>query len=78
MTSLSDLEKIEKIMKSAQHANKFIVRHFGKHLEDFRREAAYQMEIILTDLTNQNVPDYMLKQTETFKVANRLSNASNS
>ena len=38
VTSLSDLERIEKIMNNAQYANKSIVKYFCKHLEDFRRE----------------------------------------
>lgn len=41
MTSLSDLERIEKIMTQAQYANKNIVKYFGKQLEDFRREMQY-------------------------------------
>lgn len=38
VTSLSDLEKMEKIMTSAQFANKQIVKYFGKYCEEFRRE----------------------------------------
>ena len=46
VTSLSDLEKIEKIMNDAVHASKSIVKYFGKHLEEFRREMHYNKEII--------------------------------
>lgn len=38
ITSLSDLERIEKIMTQAQYANKSIVKYFSKNLEDFRRD----------------------------------------
>ena len=38
VTSLSDLERIEKIMTTAQYANKSIVKYFSKNLEEFRRE----------------------------------------
>lgn len=50
VTSLSDLERIEKIMTQAQYANKNIVKYFSKNLEDFRREMQYAKEIILSDL----------------------------
>jgi hypothetical protein len=38
VTSMSDLERIERIMTQAQYANKSIVKYFSKHLEEFRRE----------------------------------------
>ena len=50
VTSLSDLERIEKIMTYAQYANKSIVKYFGKNLEEFRREMQYSKEIILSEL----------------------------
>jgi hypothetical protein len=50
ITSISDLEKIEKIMNEAQHADKNIVKYFGKHFEEFRREMHYNKEIVLSDL----------------------------
>ena len=46
VTSLSDLEKIEKIMNDAVHASKSIVKYFGKHLEEFRREMHHNKEIV--------------------------------
>lgn len=49
VTSLSDLERIERIMTQAQHANKSIVKYFGKHFEEFRREQSYPKEIIMSD-----------------------------
>ena len=50
ITSISDLEKIEKIMNEAVHADKNIVKYFGKHLEEFRREMHYNKEIIFSDM----------------------------
>lgn len=50
MTSLSDLEKIEKIMNEAQHADKNIVKYFGKHFEEFRRDMHYYKEIVMPDM----------------------------
>lgn len=50
MTSLSDLEKIEKIMNEAQHADKNIVKYFGKHFEEFRRDMHYYKEIVMADM----------------------------
>lgn len=37
VTSASDLEKFERIMNQAQHADKNFVKMFGKNLEEFRR-----------------------------------------
>ena len=54
ITSISDLEKIEKIMNEAQHADKNIVKYFGKHFEEFRREMHYNREIVLSDLLLEN------------------------
>ena len=55
MTSLSDLEKIERIMNEAQHADKSIVKYFGAHLEEFRRDMHYYKEIVFSDmLTSYN------------------------
>ena len=53
VTSLSDLEKIEKIMNEAQHADKNIVKYFGKHLEEFRRDMHYYKEIVFSDMFTQ-------------------------
>jgi hypothetical protein len=39
------LEKIEKIMNEALYADKNIVKYFGKHFEEFRREMHYNYEI---------------------------------
>lgn len=50
ITSISDLEKIEKIMNEAVHADKNIVKYFGKHFEEFRREMHYNKEIIFSDM----------------------------
>lgn len=62
ITSLSDLERIEKIMTSAQYASKSIVKHFSRHLEEFRREQSYAKEIILSELmTSQSIPEAMNK-----------------
>ena len=52
-TSLSDLEKIEKIMNEAVHANKSVVKYFGQHFEEFRREMYYNKEIVLSDMLTQ-------------------------
>lgn len=52
-TSISDLEKIEKIMNEAQHAKKSVVKYFGAHFEEFRREMHYNKEIVLSDMLTQ-------------------------
>ena len=46
-------EKIEKIMVEAKHADKNIVKYFGKHLEEFRREMHYNKEIVFSDMLSQ-------------------------
>ena len=46
------MEKIEKIMMEAKHADKNIVKYFGKHLEEFRREMHYNKEIVFSDVLN--------------------------
>ena len=43
------MKKIEKIMNEAQFADKSIVKYFGKHFEEFRREMHYNKEIIFAD-----------------------------
>lgn len=53
VTSLSDLEKIEKIMNEAVHADKNIVKYFGKHFEEFRRDMHYYKEIVFSELFTQ-------------------------
>jgi len=50
MTDLSDAEKIERIMNEAKHADKSVVKFFGKHFEEFRREMHYNREIIFSDM----------------------------
>lgn len=57
VTSLSDLEKIEKIMNEAQHADKNIVKYFGKHLEEFRREMHHNKEIVFSDMLLNGIGD---------------------
>jgi len=37
-------------MNEAQFADKSIVKYFGKHLEEFRREMHYNKEIIFSDM----------------------------
>ena len=49
VTSASDLEKYERIMNQAQHANKHFVKMFGKNLEEFRRQNFQLMELIKSD-----------------------------
>lgn len=63
MTSLSDLERIEKIMNSAQHASKAIVKYFSKHLDEFRREQNTAKDIILSEhpMYSQSIPESMNK-----------------
>jgi hypothetical protein len=53
LTSLSDLERIERIMNEAQHANKSIVKYFGMHFEEFRRDMHFYKEIVFSDMFTQ-------------------------
>lgn len=48
---------MERLMHQAQHANKMIIKHFGKQLEEFRREQGYNREIVQSDLQRQHVPE---------------------
>lgn len=64
VTSASDLERLERLMVFAKHANKSILRQFGKQLEEFRREMQYSKEIILSELVTRGVPDSMIKHAE--------------
>ena len=50
VTTLSDLEKIEKIMNEAVHASKSIVKYFGKHFEEFRRDMHGNKELVFADM----------------------------
>ena len=50
MTSTSDIERMERLMNQAQHSSKSIIKYFGKHLEEFRREQVYSREIVLSDV----------------------------
>lgn len=72
VTSLSDLERIEKIMTQAQYANKNIVKYFGKHLEDFRREMSYAKELIHSDIISQGIPEAMNKHVKVNMVPNTM------
>lgn len=47
---MSDLEKIEKIMNEAKYADKSVVKYFGSHFEEFRREMHYYKEIVFSDM----------------------------
>jgi hypothetical protein len=64
VTSASDLERLERLMVFAKHANKSILRQFGKQLEEFRREMQYSKEIILSELMTQEIPDSMIRHAE--------------
>ena len=64
ITSTSDLERFERLMIQAKYANKSIIRHFGKQLEEFRREMQYSKEIILSELLTQGIPESMIKHAE--------------
>ncbi len=48
-------------MVFAKFANKSIIRHFGKQLEEFRREMQYLKEIILSELM---IPESMIRHAE--------------
>jgi hypothetical protein len=37
-------------MNEAIHANKSVVKYFGSHFEEFRREMFYNKEIVLSDI----------------------------
>jgi len=55
-------------MNQAQHASKSILKYFGKHLDDFRREMNYSREIVLSDImSSASIPDSMIKHTDSFK-----------
>jgi hypothetical protein len=57
VTSLSDLEKIERIMNEAQHADKSIVKYFGGYFEEFRRDMHYYKEIVFTEMLTHNLEE---------------------
>lgn len=40
-------------MNEALYADKNIVKYFGKHFEEFRREMHYNKEIVFSDLLTQ-------------------------
>lgn len=42
-------------MRAAKHANKSIVKYFGKQLEEFRTEQSYNREIVLCDRDTQEM-----------------------
>lgn len=59
-------------MNQAKHAKKSIVKIFGKHIEEFRREMQYSKEIINSDLiSQQEIPDSMIRHAENFNLTNR-------
>jgi hypothetical protein len=41
-----------------------VIKYFGKQLEEFRREQGYCKEVVLSDLSRQQVPDQMAKHAE--------------
>ena len=63
VTSLSDLERIDNMMSVAPHANKNIVKYFGKFWEDFRKIMSIKnQDLLLTDMNFDNVPPELAKQ----------------
>jgi hypothetical protein len=44
-------------MNEAVHADKNIVKYFGKHFEEFRREMHYNKEIIFSDMLIDGLVD---------------------
>ena len=50
-TTASDAERIERMMAQAKCANKSIVKYFGKHIEEFRRDQAYCREIVFLEVS---------------------------
>ena len=57
---------MERLMHQAVHANKSVVKFFGKHLEEFRREQVYNREIVQSDAMRK-IPDQMAKHAEQFE-----------
>lgn len=70
-STTSDLERLERLMKQAQHAKKSVVKMFGKNLEEFRREMQYSKEIINSDLLSQDIPESMIRHAENFNKTDR-------
>lgn len=70
-STTSDLERLDRLMKQAQHAKKSIVRMFGKNLDEFRREMQYSKEIINSDLLSQDIPESMIRHAENFNKTDR-------
>ena len=62
VTSMSDLERIERVMNSAHFANKSMIKYMTKHIEEFRREMQYAKELILSDL--QSVSEAMTRHAK--------------
>jgi len=73
VTSLSDLERIEKMMNHAQFANKNIIKYFGKHIEDFRKEQSGFRDFILTEFQVNNIPQALHKQASVNMAPNHFS-----
>jgi hypothetical protein len=44
---------MDRLMHQAAHANKSVVKYFGKQMEEFRREQGYSKEVVLSDLNRQ-------------------------
>lgn len=70
---MSDVERMERMMNQTKFANKSIVKIFGKHIEEFRREMHYNKEIINSDILSQNIPDSMIKHAESINLPQRTS-----
>ena len=47
-------------MNEAIHADKSVVKYFGSHFEEFRREMFYNKEIVLSDILTQQWFTYFL------------------
>ena len=48
-TNQSDADLIRNLEAQAKHANRSILKYFGKHLEEFRKEQTQSRDIILQD-----------------------------
>jgi len=60
-------------MTHARHADKYIVKFFGRQFDEFRREMSATKEVIMSDPMSSQIPDAMLRHAENVNFGDKSS-----
>ena len=66
VTTKSDLDRMDRYMNIAPHANKYIVKYFGSHWEEMRNGMNTMKQILF--MPEIEVPEQYVKQMGSYKL----------